>query len=285
MTIQSLLVETKQTLSSKSSTPTLDAELLLSFVLNQKREYLITHHDEYIEEHELKHFKELIKKRIKGTPLAYLTEEKEFFGRTFFVDERVLIPRPETEEMLEDAIHYISSHPEVSTLIDLGTGSGCLAISLALQFPKHQVVGLEISSSALEVAKKNADRHAATNLRLIQSDLLKDYPSTLKESSSPVCILANLPYIGTTTNNYLSDETKEHEPDLALFGGKDGLELYRKTWQQIKKTPLKLSALYMEIGFSQAEQMEKEATKAFPQLKYELKNDLAGLPRTAVLSS
>jgi len=153
---------------------------------------------------------------------------------------------------------------------------------MAHELPDHSVYGLEISEEALEVARLNQERFPCQNLTLVQSDLLSQLPEKL--SNTPLVILANLPYIGTETNHFVSDETEANEPHLALFGGDDGLELYRQTWQQIKEKNLQVNALFMEIGFSQIDQMSEEARKAFPSYAFEIRQDLAGLPRTAILS-
>lgn len=279
MTIHQALTTGKQHLNSPTSH--LDCELILCHILKQPKTFLITHSDDELTNEQQAHFDSLIRERANGKPIAYITHEKEFFKRSFFVDERVLIPRPETEEMVEDAIAYLNQHPEVQTIIDLGSGSGCIAITMAHEFPTRSVIGLEISAEALEVAKINQERFPCDNLQLLESNLLSNLPTTINQQ--PITILANLPYIGTETNAFVSDETKAYEPHQALFGGSDGLELYRQTWQQIKDKNLKLSSLFMEIGFSQAEKIEQEARNAFPEMHYELKNDLAGLPRTAVL--
>lgn len=265
-----------------SPTGTLDAELILGSILKLDRSSLISQSRREISPDHETLYKSFVQERHQGKPIAYITHEKEFFGRSFFVDERVMIPRPETEEMVEDALKLIRNESEPSTVIDLGTGSGAIVITMALELPDHQVIGLDISPEALEVAEINKKRHNCKNLSLLESDLLSDLPSTL--DSRPLTILANLPYIGTQTNHFISDETHRHEPHLALYGGKDGLDLYRRTWQQLSTLDHRLQALFMEIGFSQVEAISQECMEAFPDYQLEIKNDLAGLPRTAVLS-
>jgi release factor glutamine methyltransferase len=280
MTIKDLLLQSSTHLT-KSSTPLLDAEILLSFVIKKERSYLISHSEENLPNEEEEHFWKLIEERRNGKPIAYITHEKEFFGRSFYVDERVLIPRPETEEIVEDVIEFTKQLPEVKTIIDLGTGSGAIAITLAHELPDHDIIALEISSEALEVAQMNHQRYPIKNLLFIESDLLSQLGTwNLK---LPTAILANLPYIGTETNHFISEETKRYEPHLALFGGSDGLDLYRRTWQQIKEMNLNVEALFMEIGFSQVELISQQAQEAFPEYEFSIKNDLAGLPRTAIL--
>lgn len=279
MNIRESLITAKSSLNN-SSTPLLDAELILCHVLHCPRTLLVTDPDRELTADQEQKFQQLLEERRVGKPIAYITHEKEFFGRTFFVDERVLIPRPETEEMVEDALKLLKANPELKTIVDLGTGCGAIAITVANEMPDRQVIGIEISDEALEVAKVNHQRYPCRNLQLIQSNLLTNLPNR-----EPLVILANLPYIGTETNRFISEETERYEPHVALFGGNDGLELYRKTWEQVKTMDLNVAALFMEIGFSQAETMEREARSAFPEYKFEIKNDLAGLPRTAILTS
>lgn len=281
MTIQ-ITLHTAKSLLQNSSTPLLDAEILLSFVLQKDRSFLLSHPEKDLTEAELNQFNQLLEERKRGKPIAYLTHEKEFFGRSFFVDERVLIPRPETEEMVEDALEFLKKNPELKTVIDLGTGSGAIALTMALELPDHEIIGLEISEEALEVARMNHKQYPCKNLQLLQSDLFEKLPTTCYQL--PTTILANLPYIGTDTNHFISEETEAYEPHLALFGGSDGLELYRRTWQQIKDRNLNIAALFMEIGFSQAEAITKEAKVVFPDYEFTIKNDLAGLPRTAIIT-
>lgn len=282
MNIQEALSLGKEELKH-SSTISLDAELILSQILKYNRADLISQSKKEISPNDESLYKSFIQERANGKPIAYIIQEKEFFGRSFFVDKRVMIPRPETEMMVEDAIELICSEPEPGTIIDLGTGSGAIGITMALELPDHQVIGLDISAKTLEVATINHKTHPCENLTLIESDLLSGLPKSL--NNKPLTILANLPYIGTESNNFVSNETDRYEPHLALYGGPDGLDLYRRTWKQIKAKKLKISALLMEIGFSQAEIIEKECREAFPDYHFEIKEDLAGLARTAVLST
>jgi len=280
MTIKDLLLQSSQHLT-KSSTPLLDAEILLSFVIKKDRSYLISHSEESLSKEQSEQFLILLQERKNGKPIAYIIHEKEFFGRSFYVDERVLIPRPETEEIVEDVIEFAKQHPSIKTIIDLGTGSGAIAITLAHELPDRSIIALEISQEALQVAQKNLERFPCPNLQLIESDLLTKLPPTTYQL--PSALLANLPYIGTDKNRFISEETERYEPHLALFGGSDGLELYRRTWKQMKDMNLNVEALFMEIGFSQVETISRQAQEAFPEYEFTIKNDLAGLPRTAIL--
>jgi len=299
MFIKDALKNGKELLKN-SSTTNIDTELILCHVLSCKRSDLIKNPDQELTKEEEDKFKELIEERSKGKPIAYIIHEKEFYGRPFYVDERVLIPRPETEEMVEESIKYLKNHPEIKTIIDLGTGSGCIAITLALEFQERSIIGLDISKDALDVANRNKRRHNCKNIILLKSNLLSivinpknhKQPKNLKDLNyfkdpkNPICIIANLPYIGTKTNHFVSEETKIYEPNEALYGGKDGLDLYRKTWKEIKENKINLACLFMEIGSeNQGMTIKKECSELFPKHTFQIKKDLAGIPRIAQLKS
>lgn len=305
MTIHEALQFGKSQLCRTSGTGLLDTEILLCNTLHCTKELFIKEPGRVLNRSQLRRFQKLIEQRATGKPIAYITHEKEFFGRKFYVDERVLIPRPETEEMVEEALRFLTNNQPVDpfdpaaslgasrlragyargrqpiTIIDLGTGSGCIAITIALELPDQQVIGLDISTDALTVARKNAKRLNCKNVKFLHSDLLSKLPTT--HYKLPTCLLANLPYIGTDTNRFISAETDRFEPHLATFGGPDGLELYRRTFAQIKDLHLNVAAIFMEIGWSQVEAIGKEALKILPEFKTTIIRDLAAWPRILVL--
>lgn len=308
MTIREALQFGKSQLCKTSGTGLLDTEILLCNTLHCTKELLIKEPERELKSSQLRRFQMLISERASGKPIAYMTHEKEFFGRKFYVDERVLIPRPETEEMVEEAIRFLTENQprgkargrQPITIIDLGTGSGCIAITVALELPDWQVIGLDISREALTVARKNAKRLNCSNVKFLHSDLLSAIPTIVCHSDRPrgfargsggipsaseekLVVLANLPYIGTHTNRFISAETDRFEPQLAIYGGPDGLDLYRRTFAQIKEMGLNVAAMFMEIGFSQAEAISKEVKKTFPEHQLQIKNDLRGFPRMAIL--
>lgn len=293
MTIREALQYGKSMLHAISATALLDKEILLCHTLHCTKELLIKEPDRLLKAGELRLFKKLIAERSTGKPIAYITHEKEFYGRNFYVDERVLIPRPETEEMVEEALHFLTNNQprdkargrQPTTIIDLGTGSGCIAISVALEHPGSKIIGLDISTDALAVARKNAKLLKCKNVKFLHSDLLSALKPKTYKLKPKTCILANLPYIGTSTNRFISAETHRFEPHLATFGGPDGLDLYRRTFSQIKNMNLNVAAMFMEIGWSQGEAIKKEALQAFPSGHVEIKHDLAGLPRMIIMIS
>ncbi len=196
LNIGRLLEWGEQELRSTSSTPSLDALLLLAFVCRRKKEFLLTHPEIKPDARVVKKFKRLIRERQKYKPLAYIFKQKEFFGYTFYIDQRVLIPRPETEKIVEEALKYILKRPRKRwKILDIGTGSGCIAISLAKELQKRKVcfkiTASDISKQALAVAKINASKLGVKNIQFIQSNLFE------KISSRFDIIVANLPYLQT----------------------------------------------------------------------------------------
>lgn len=261
-------------LSRKYSTQ--DADLLLAHVLGVSREYIHTH-----PEHPLSHWQRLraqllLKKRAAGVPLAYLTGHKEFFSRDFLVNKHTLIPRPETELLVELAQDACT--PD-TTLIDVGTGSGCIAITLAMQVPLVHVLATDMSHQALRVAKKNAHRHGV-NVRFFRGNLLA--PVLEYVPHEPVVITANLPYLDESD---MREPSIQAEPRLALFGGPDGLDLYRELLDQLCEahllTPI---VLLCEINPGQAEALIKEVTKRFSHAEIKTHTDLSGRDRVVRVS-
>jgi release factor glutamine methyltransferase len=222
MTIQDFLIDnTKRLQTAGIDTARLDVLVLLEDVLERGRANLLAHPEDVIPVSELALLNTYITQRGKHIPLAYIRGHAPFYGRDFMVDEHVLVPRPETESMIEILKTLQVSQPHI---VDVGCGSGCIGISAALEIPEAHVTLLDIDESALAVAKRNAEKLQA-DVAFTQSNLLEGY-------DQPVDIaLANLPYV---PDEYPINEAAKHEPSLALFAGNDGLDLYRKFWDQIK---------------------------------------------------
>ena len=205
--------------------PRLDAELLLCHVLKQDRIKLIMDPERPLEKFELTRYRELFQRRRAGEPVAYLLGVREFYGRPFRVDHRVLIPRPDTETLVDVALAR-SSHLDLSArVLDLCTGSGCVAISLAKERPTTSVLGLDISTDAVVVARENLVRLGAVNCAIGQSDLFSALHGTRAKFD---LITANPPYIPDAEIPTLDVDVRGFEPHLALAGGDDGLSLVRK---------------------------------------------------------
>lgn len=261
----------------------LAAEILLAFVLNKDREHLISHSDEELLEEDYRAFSQLLDRHLNGEPVAYLINKKEFFGIDLFVDERVLIPRPETELLVDRIIEFVQNNADFEkevSILDVGTGSGNMPIALALHLPQAKITATDISEDALLVAKKNIDKYLVQDrIRLIHSDLLEEL-STKKFD----IIVANLPYIGTEKNNFISKEVAQFEPHTALYGGNNGLKLYEKLFDHVREHRNCRTCLLGEIGFSQKSKLEELGKQYFPDHNLEVLQDLAGLDRYFIVN-
>jgi len=227
--------------------PRLNAEHLLAHVLSRKRMELYLDFDRQVRESELAPLRELMKRRGSGEPLQHLLGTVEFCGRSFRCDKRALVPRPETEQLVELLISHLKSEIACSRIIDVGTGSGVIALTLAAEFPKAEIVGADISDDALTLARENAERlKLADRVRFLRSNLLESVQPDLD------LIVANLPYVSAKDRENLSREVL-HDPEVALFAGSRGDELMR---QLINDAPSWLrpgGMLAMEIGLGQSE--------------------------------
>lgn len=208
-----------------------------------------------------------LKQLDQGVPLEYITNTKGFYELDFFVNPNVLIPRPETEVLVQTAID-LNLSPDYQA-IDLGTGSGCIAISLAKKYPNSNWIAVDISEEALKVARKNADLHQIQNIIFLNSNLLENIPNTKFD-----LITANLPYIGTKTFSGVDPNTQKFEPNMALFSGEDGLDLYRQLSKSLKDNQIQFQYLLAEFADNQAQELIKVFQKDFPERKYRLLKDL-----------
>jgi release factor glutamine methyltransferase len=233
----------------------LDAEILLSHILKKPTTFLLAHDDEEIGFFALRQYKSFIGKRKEGMPVAYLTGHKEFYFLDFEVNRNVLIPRPDTETLVDCVISYFNDQSPITNrlrsqpsandqflLLDIGTGSACIPISVCKNIEGLTAVAVDISRKALKVARKNIKKHGLLGrINLIHSDLLKDVPLELLEGRE-IIVTANLPYI--PADYQISPELK-YEPPISLFGGDDGLELYKKIVQQL--ISIKPKAIFFEL--------------------------------------
>lgn len=257
--------------------PRLDAEILLAHCLGVNRIKLYTSSYEKVDDWLVKKYFSLIERRLKKEPIAYILGEKEFMELNFKVSPKVLIPRPETEILVENALAFLDSFTpkEKFLAVDVGTGSGAIALSLAFLNPKVLVYALDISEDALKIAKENMISHGLLErVILSQSDLLASLPLKLKGKID--LITANLPYIPSKDIDFLMNDVKNYEPSLALDGGEDGLELYKKFLPSAFFYLRAGGVLFMEIGLNQ-----KEALVILMQDNFEVGvlKDLAGYER------
>jgi release factor glutamine methyltransferase len=281
-------------LRATSETPRLDAELLLAHILRRDRAWLLAEGQQLLTADQAAAFRALIARRAALEPVAYIVGYKEFYGLDFLVDRRVLVPRPETELLVDLALDIVRRKTkderrktESDTLrpssfvlrplciADIGTGSGCIAIALAVHLPAALVTAVDISPGALEVAWLNAAHHGvAERVRVVQGDLLAplDQPVDLVVSNPPYTILSAI-----------DEGVRRYEPRAALDGGPDGYDLYRRLLPQL---PAKLrpgGAALLEIGATQGSIVAELAQRSFPAACISIHQDLAGLDRVVVI--
>jgi release factor glutamine methyltransferase len=266
-------------LIANSASPRIDAEVLLAKILKISRSQLLTNGHKQSSIFLLLLYFRLILKRKLGYPIAYLTGYKEFYGRKFFVTKHTLIPRPETEILIEETLKIIKQDTGINTVIDIGTGSGCIAITLALEAPQLKIYATDISQPALSVAKRNAKLYSLdSKINFKHGNILNPILNTL---SPQTIIIANLPYL--LPNEY-KDEIK-FEPRQALVSGQDGLEHYRELLNQL--TTLKPDHLprwlLLEAHPPTLNELKKTTANIFPKSQISIIPDLAGLPRVFVL--
>lgn len=282
-TIRRLLDWTTDFLKSNGSdTPRLDAEVLLASVRGCQRIMLYTAYDDVASDEVRGKFRELVRRRADGEPVAYLVGHREFFSLDFMVTKDVLVPRPETEyivtSLLDLAKDFNSTIPSPK-ILDVGTGSGILAICAAKHIPTASVTAVDISSQALDIAAKNAANHVvAERITFIESDLLTSLPA------GPVFdfIISNPPYIGTDETETIDKNVAEHEPHVALFAGADGLDVIRRL---VSDCPACLQSggwLIMEIGEKQFEAVRELICQDGSFQEPNIVKDQAGLPRIVV---
>ena len=234
----------------KLASSRLDSELLLSKVLEKKREEILINLEQEICQNNLSIYKELITRRSQNEPIAYILREKEFWSKSFFVNPDTLIPRPETEIMVEKLVK-IFKEKKIS-ILDMGTGSGCILISLLSELNTSDGVGIDISKKALFVAKKNAKRHQVINRISFQNRSLDS-----KFNQKFDLIVSNPPYIKSDDIKNLTIDVKRYEPIIALDGGNDGLDLIKKVIYKAKNILKKRGMLALEIGNEQFKKVSK----------------------------
>lgn len=262
-------------------TPRLDAELILSDVLALTRTQLILDYDRELEDAELTKLRALVQRRRAREPLAYLRGRREFFGRDFAVDKRVLVPRPDTETLVEVALARTAERSLGTRILDLCTGSGAVAISLAKERRTAHVIGTDISPDALAVARLNAARLGAYNVGFVQADLFEGVGALLDRAGMPhrfELIVANPPYIPSAEIATLMPDVRDHEPHLALDGGADGFDVCRRI---VQNAPTWLGAggvIALELGAGQAPAgMDLLRARGFVDVRAE--RDLARIER------
>ncbi len=248
-----------------------DAEVLLLHLLAKDKAWLMTHLDEELAEEMAANYLELLECRCKGEPIQYIIGETEFYGLPFRVTREVLIPRHETEHLIEKVI-AMGARFSAPRIVDVGTGSGCIAISLAHLLPQAQISATDLSAAALAIAGENAKRNGA-DIRFLAGDLLAPVAGEQFD-----LIVSNPPYVPCADRATLSVEVRDYEPTIALFAGDDGLEVYRRLIPSAFEALVPGGSLLLEIGFGQSPAVTELLARAgFEQIVFS--SDLQGIPR------
>jgi release factor glutamine methyltransferase len=257
-----------------------DAQVLLGHVLQVERTTLYAYPERALTDEQARRYFALIERRKRGEPVAYLIGREEFYGLDFVVDKRVLIPRPETELLVETALDLIRGRiaAEQSPIVaDIGTGSGAIPITLAVEEPRlPYLYATDISAAALEVARLNCQlHHVEQRVRLLQGDLLAPLPEAVD------ILTANLPYVGTDEMSILAPDVIDYEPHVALFSGPRGLDLLRRFFAGTRQPgALRPGAvLLLEIGYQQKEPLTDLLRELWPRATLDYKKDYAGWNR------
>jgi len=290
-----------QLTAAGTGSPRLNAEVLLMFTLGCDRAYLYAHAERELSAEESARYQSALEERARGKPAQYITGHQEFWGLDFLVSPAVLIPRPETEHVVETVLElarlgglarapaFPAGPPRERPLkiVDVGTGSGCIALALAKELPGADIVGLDISAAALEIARANAARlQLDQRVRFLESNLLEGLPPAAGSQQLPArsevkaagfdFVVSNPPYVGSSAPEKVQREVRDYEPKVAVFAGESGLEVYRQLIPQARERLAPGGWLVMEIGFSM-----EAAVRALLEGWQEVRvtHDLQGIPR------
>lgn len=264
------------------SNPLLEAQLILSYILGVDKVYLYTYKDKMVSESDASKYFQLVNKRKQGYPLQYIVGKQEFMGIDFYVGEGVLVPRPDTEILVESVINWAEKYidnNEIIRIIDIGTGSGAVAVSLAYYIKKAIVYTVDISKIALKFAEKNRNKlNLNERVVLLNGDMFEPLEGLNLKGKIDI-VVSNPPYIPTDDIPFLQKEVSIFEPITALDGGKDGLYFYRKIIPKAKEYLISGGFLALEIGYDQGEKVKKLISneKSFENIS--ILKDLSGHDR------
>jgi len=276
VTLFQVLKEAAQRLAPYSDSARFEAELLLAYVMKKERSYFYTWPNQCIIQQHYQHFEQLIQQRLQGQPIAYIMEQYAFWTLELKVTKDTLIPRPETELLIETALDYYKSQ-DALRILDLGTGSGAIALAIASEFRNSHILAVDLSTAALQVAKDNAVRHQLDNVQFLQSDW---FSNILVQEFD--LILSNPPYI-EIDDPHLNQGDIRHEPRLALHSGIDGFNAIRQIIQQCQGYLKPQGWLMFEHGYQQAETARHYLANANFE-KIQSLRDLAGHERISLAS-
>lgn len=257
-----------------------EAMILICNILKIDTAEFYARPDRVLNDEEMSVLSAVLDRRLGGEPAAYIINSREFYGIDFYVDERVLVPRPETETLVEAAIEYCRLKPGGRLLIaDIGTGSGAVAIALALNLPEALIYAVDISAGALEVAERNVRNYGLQDrIILLQGDLLSPLPQPVD------VIAANLPYIAADEVKRLPVEVSGYEPEIALRGGDSGTEVIGRLLVQVQSNLRKDGIVLLEIGQGQEDEIFKMVKRNIPSGEVFQRNDLAGIKRVVIIT-
>ena len=262
--------------SEDSSIPILEKKILLKYILNTSNEEINISHDKLLDHIELGQYKELIQRRKKSEPIAYIINKKEFWKDTFFIDNSVLIPRPDSEIIIETAIKYFPDTNQNLKMLDLGTGSGCLIISLLREFKNSQGIGIDFDKMALKVAKRNKSNLLNENrLKFCHADFSKF--NTINYD----LIVCNPPYVSTSSKDNMLKDVQDFEPEIALFAKENGLRCFKMVLDNLIKYENKKQLIIFEIGYNQLKPIQKLLKNTGFQL-ISVEKDISDIPRCIV---
>ncbi|MFH1426788.1 MAG: peptide chain release factor N(5)-glutamine methyltransferase [Candidatus Kerfeldbacteria bacterium] len=283
MTIKEALALAVKQLAPISGTPDLDAEILLAETLAARREYLLAHADEVLSSTQESAFISFLEQRITGKPIAYILGMKEFYGRTFIVNEHVLVPRPETELLIDEVLHYCNENGmSTPSILDIGTGSGCIACTLKMELPDADVTATDISGDALSVARLNADQ-LDVGISFYEGDLFAALPDILNGTFD--IVVSNPPYLplSATVSQEKDSRALVYEPSAALTPGEEDFDIINRIVRDARDWLTNEGLLFVEIGDTQGSVALETAQHYFSNHTIEVKKDLAGLDRLLVI--
>lgn len=278
MTLKDALVQAGEVLAaSRIEDAPLESEILLRYTLKVSRSQLYMDFNRELNHTDYLTFWDLVKRRLNNEPAAYITGHREFYGLDFYVEPAVLIPRPESELLVEKVLE-IAEHRPISKIADIGTGSGAIAISLALNLRQATIYATDISASALQIALINCQKHGVSErVCLLEGDLLDPLPEPVD------LIVANLPYVRESDLSQVN--TAGFEPPLALDGGQDGLDKIRRLCLQAENKLRPAGCIIIEIGEGQIEAASVLFAQLFPSASIEVAPDLAGIERVITVTT
>ncbi len=285
---RALLAASRRLRESESDSPQLDAAVLMAHVLGVSKAWLYAHPNRQLTPDEIARYEALVRRRMAHEPVAYLVGFKPFYGLDITVDRRVLIPRPETELLVDEVlayVRYLAAQGEAPRVADLGTGSGAIAVAIAVNAPEAFIYATDISEEALAVAAQNVWRYGVgEQVQLLPGNLLEAIPEPVD------VIVANWPYVPSAALSSLPRQVRDYEPFLALDGGPDGLDIFRAFFAALstpagRRTLKPHGRIYLEIGGDQGAAVRSMAEATFPDAAVNVLADHAGLDRVVVVAT